>query len=88
MNAAGGGQQGENIMESKYIDGISQIHFLNNMVRMDAFVLAPVPNQDPKQESAGQIVMSPQGFIAALGAMQQMADRLVENGVLQRVEQR
>ena len=76
-----------NTMESKYIDGISQIHFLNNMVRMDAFVLAPAPNQEPNQESAGQIVMTPQGFLSALGAMQQMADKLVENGILQKVGQ-
>ena len=58
------------------------------MVRLDTFVLAPVPNQEPKQENAGQIVMTPQGFLSALGAMQQLADKLVENGVLQKTGQK
>ncbi len=72
-------------MSSKYIDGISQIHFLNNMIRLDTFVLAPASGSEPEQVPAGQIVMTPQGFLSALGAMQQLADKLVESGVFQKV---
>ena len=72
-------------MASKYIDGISQIHFLNNMIRLDTFVLSPTSGADPQQVPAGQIVMTPQGFLSALGAMQQLADKLVESGVFQKV---
>ena len=70
--------------DNMYIDGVSQIHFINNVVRMDTFVLAPQPNADPVPRDSGQIIMTPQGFIAALGAMQQMADRLTEAGVLRK----
>ncbi len=73
-------------MNNTYIDGISQIHFLNNMVRMDTFVLAPASGEEPRQEKTGQIVMTPQGFLSALGAMQQLADRLVEAGVLTKAQ--
>ncbi len=72
---------------SRYIDGISQVHFINGMVRMDLFTLQPQPNAEPLQDKAGQLVMTPQGFLNALGAMQQLADRLAEAGVIQRVQQ-
>ena len=72
-------------MGSKYIDGISQVHFLNNLIRLDTFVLAPSAGSEPEQKPAGQIVMTPQGFLSALGAMQQLADKLVESGVFQKV---
>ncbi len=74
-------------MENSYIDGISQIHFVNNMVRLDTFVLEPKQDAEPEQVRAGQIVMTPQGFLSALNAMQQLADRLVESGVFQKVSQ-
>ncbi len=72
-------------MGSKYIDGISQIHYLNNLIRLDTFVLSPSSGSEPDQVPAGQIVMTPQGFLSALGAMQQLADKLVESGVFQKV---
>ena len=72
---------------SRYIDGISQVHFINGMVRMDLFTLQPQPNAEPLQDKAGQLVMTPQGFLNALGAMQQLADKLAEAGVIQRVQQ-
>ncbi len=74
-------------MDTMYIDGISRIHFINGMVRMEAFLLEPQAEGEPAQAGAGQLIMTPQGFLSALGAMQQLAQRLEESGVIQRTGQ-
>ena len=74
-------------MSAQYIDGISQVHFMNGMIKMDLFTLQPQPDAEPLQEKAGQLVMTPQGFLSALGAMQQLADKLVEAGIIQKTQQ-
>lgn len=72
-------------MESPiFIDGFQQLHFIGGMVRADMFNLVPAQEGEPRQNFAGQLIMTPQGFIAALNAMQQLADKLIEAGVLQR----
>lgn len=68
----------------KYIDGFSQLHFIAGMVRADMFVFAPGAGEKPDQKDAGRLVMTPQGFLTVLNSMQQLADRLVEAGILQR----
>ena len=70
--------------DTMYVDGVSQIHFLGGMVRMDMFTLKPGEGQQPAQQEAGQIVMTPQGLVSCINAMQQLADRLVTAGVLQK----
>ncbi len=67
-----------------YIDGFSQIHFINGMVRIDTFQLQPQKNSEPTKNDDTQIIMTPQTFIEALSAMQQLAEKLTENGILQR----
>ncbi len=69
-----------------YIDGISQVHFVGGMIRIDTFVLSLQPEAEAVPEDAGQLVMTPQAFVGALDAMQQLADKLAEAGVLQRRE--
>ena len=69
-----------------YIDGFSQVHFVGGMIRIDTFVLSPQPDAEAMPEDAGQLVMTPQAFVGALDAMQQLADKLAEAGVLQRRE--
>ena len=71
-------------MKKKYIDGFSQVHFIGGMVRINMFTFLPVPDAEPTQEDAGQLVMTPQAFVGALNAMQQLADRLTDAGILQR----
>ena len=74
-------------MQKKYyIDGIQQVHFIGGMVRMDMYQLVPQANAEPSQEGVGQLIMTPQGFISALGAMQQLAERLVEAGILEKTK--
>ncbi len=67
-----------------YIDGFSHVHFVGGMIRIDTFVLAPQPGAEAVPDDAGQLVMTTQAFVGALDAMQQLADKLSEAGVLQR----
>lgn len=75
------------MIKHHYIDGIRQLHFVGGMVRMDTFVLQPQQGSEPEMQDGPQLIMTPQGFLASLNAMQQLAEKLVENGVLQRAQQ-
>ena len=71
-----------------YADGIGQIHFAGGMVRFDFMTLQPEENgKAPVPENKIRMIMPPQGFLAAFNSMQQLIDRLVEAGVLQKNEQ-
>jgi len=70
-----------------FADGIGQIHFAGGMVRYDFITLQPNENgQAPTPEASLRIIMPPQGFLSAFNAMQQLIDKLVEAGVLQKNE--
>ena len=70
-----------------YADGIGQIHFAGNMVRYDVVTLQPEEDgKAPTPQSNVRIIMPPQGFLAAFNSMQQLIDKLVEAGVLQKNE--
>ena len=69
----------------QYIDGISQIHFVGGMVRLDMFTLSPQPGSEPLQSDAGRIVMTPQTFLSVFDSMQQFVAKLAEAGVLREV---
>ena len=67
-----------------FIDGVSQVHFLNGNVRLDTFVLQGQQGAEPTQVENAQLVLTPQGFLSMLGAMQQLAEKLAEAGILQK----
>lgn len=77
-------------MENKkeiFVDGIGQIHFAGNMVRFDFVSLQPeADGKAPVPQSDVRIIMPPQGFLSAFNSMQQLIDKLVEAGVLQKKE--
>ena len=71
-----------------FADGIGQIHFAGGMVRYDFVTLQPEEEgKAPVPQSNVRIIMPPQGFLGALNSMQQLIDKLVEAGVLQKNEQ-
>lgn len=77
------------MMEKKEIfaDGIGQIHFAGGMVRFDFVTLQPeADGKAPTPQGNIRVIMPPQGFLAAFNSMQQLIDKLVENGVLQKNE--
>ena len=72
-------------IREEYVDGVSQIHFANGMVRIDLARIEPKEGQEkPDQIPFERLIFNPQGFLNALGAMQQLVDKLVDAGVLQR----
>ena len=74
-------------MEKKevFADGIGQIHFAAGMVRFDFVTLQPAEEgKAPVPESNLRIIMPPQGFLGAFNSMQQLIDKLLEAGVLQK----
>ncbi len=70
-----------------FADGVGQIHFAGGMVRYDFVTLQPEENgKAPVPQSNVRVIMPPQGFLAAFHSMQQLIDKLVEAGVLQKNE--
>lgn len=77
-------------MDSKkeiFADGIGQIHFAGGMVRFDFMTLQPEEDgKTPTPKSNIRVIMPPQGFLGAYNSMQQLINKLVEAGVLQKNE--
>ncbi|MBR4884871.1 MAG: hypothetical protein IKZ33_06120 [Lentisphaeria bacterium] len=70
-----------------FADGIGQIHFAGGMVRYDFVTLQPEEEgKAPVPEATVRIIMPPQGFLSAFNSMQQLIDKLLEAGVLQKNE--
>ncbi|MDO4585737.1 MAG: hypothetical protein Q4C95_00410 [Planctomycetia bacterium] len=68
-----------------YADGIGQIHFAGGMVRFDFVTLQPTADGEaPTPEKSERIIMPPQGFLNTFNSMQQLIDKLVAAGVLQK----
>ncbi len=65
-----------------YIDGIRQINFMSGTIRMELFYKKPTEYDEENKESAGELIMTVEGFLSAMNAMQQTADILVEKGIL------
>ncbi len=71
--------------EEIYADGIGQIQFSGNMFRFDFVTIQPTGEKEPNKFEVNQrIIMPPQGFLAAFNSMQQLIDKLVAAGVLQK----
>ena len=70
-----------------FADGIGQIHFAGGMVRFDFVTLQPTEDGKATVHQGNiRVIMPPNGFLAAFNSMQQLIDKLVENGVLQKNE--
>jgi len=80
------------VKQEIFADGLGQIHFNGNVMRMDFVAIKPetaVPaeGQDGVQNMGifvpVRIVMTPKDFLAAFSNMQKMITQLVEQGVLE-----
>ncbi len=70
-----------------FADGIGQIHFAGGMVRFDFITLQPEEDgKAPAPQSNMRIIMPPQGFLNAFNSMQQLIDKLLEAGLLEKNE--
>ncbi|MBO5803147.1 MAG: hypothetical protein J6R64_05340 [Lentisphaeria bacterium] len=77
-------------METKkeiFADGIGQIHFAAGMVRFDFVTLQPEEDgKAPVPQSNIRIIMPPQGFLGAYNSMEQLINKLLDAGILQKNE--
>ena len=76
---------GNNEEQEFYADGVGQIQFAAGMVRCNFISL--LPEKDGKTLTAKNrfhLVMPPQGLLNTFNSMQQLIDKLLEAGVLQR----
>ena len=70
-----------------YADGIGQIHFAGMMVRFDFVTLQPkAEGEPPVPESTIRVIMPPQGFLSAYNSMEQLINKLLDAGILQKNE--
>ena len=70
-----------------FADGIGQIHFAGAMVRFDFVTLQPGEDgAAPVPQSNIRVIMPPQGFLSAYNSMEQLINKLLEAGVLQKNE--
>ena len=70
-----------------FADGIGQLHFAGGMVRFDFVTLQPgEEGKAPVPQSNVRIIMPPQGFLGAFNSMQQLIEKLLAAGVLQKNE--
>ncbi|MBS1371209.1 MAG: hypothetical protein HPZ91_14755 [Lentisphaeria bacterium] len=69
-----------------FVDGIGQIHFTGGMVRFDFVTVQPKEGEAVETQVVQRVIMPPQGFLNTFGSMQQLIDKLVEAGVLQKNE--
>ena len=78
----------DNSKKEIFADGIGQIHFAGGMVRFDFVTLQPDEEgkKDPAAVCNERIIMPPQGFLNAFNSMQNLIDKLLDAGVLQKNE--
>lgn len=72
-----------------YVEGMGEMSFNMGMVRVNLVGLSHTEkdeNGNPIPENRQQIILSLRGFLASLAAMQNMADKLTEAGVLKKKE--
>lgn len=65
-----------------FLDGVKRINFIAGTIRMELFYNHPTEYDEENTESAGELIMTVDGFLSAMNAMQRTADMLVERGVL------
>ncbi len=80
---------GKTDKEEVFVDGIGTMVFLGGLIRADMVRLEPDSNnpEKPTIKVVQKILISPQGFLQALGAMTELANKLKSSGVFQQREE-
>lgn len=69
-----------------YADGIANIAIIEGVARFDLVSFAPT-NDDPKAiKAVGTVAMSVQGLLRTHGQLNDLVNKLVEQGVLKKAE--
>jgi hypothetical protein len=68
-----------------YCDGIGNVTFVGNMVRLDLVALSPTEKDKqgrPAAELRTQVVMPPEAFLRSFAMFQNLMKQLVDKGVV------
>ena len=72
-----------------YSDGVSNIHWCGNMVKLDLVSYNPQERgKPPIPENTHRIVMPPGGLLALADSANALIEKLVAAGVFQKLEQK
>jgi len=75
------------IKQELFTDGIEQINYSSNMVRMDFMTLQPTyNNENPIAEVNFRVIMTTHAFLDVYNNMQQLINKLIDAGVLSKQE--
>lgn len=69
-----------------FIDGVGNISLVDGVVRMDLLELAPGEAGKPTPAKIGSLAMTLPGFLRTADQVNQVLNKLVEQGVLKRNE--
>ncbi len=76
--------------DRKFIDGIESISFMEGMVHLELFNYIAgsqkEKGQRPELEITEELILTPQGFLRAFSAMQNLVQQLEQAGVVRRNE--
>ena len=78
------------MMNEVFADGVSEVNIAGGIVRINFVSLSATLKDEkgtPVRELRQRIVLTPQGVLELNGAMQQVIEKLISTGVLQRSPQ-
>ena len=70
-----------------FADGVSEVNIASGLARINFVSLSGTLKDDkgnPQRELRQRVVITPQGVLELFGALQQVIERLVEAGLIQR----
>ncbi len=74
--------------ERKFVDGVETISFMEGMVHMELFNYIAgsqkQKGQRPKMDVTEELIFTPQGFLRAFSAMQNLVNQLEQAGVVKK----
>jgi hypothetical protein len=70
-----------------FADGVSEVNIAGGIVRINFVSLSKDDKGTPVRELRQRVVLTPQGVLELNAAMQQVIEKLISTGVLQRAPQ-
>lgn len=70
-----------------FSDGIDSVSLTDGLIRMELYNVSPRGENTPggtAKEISGELIMTPQGFIRAFAAMEDLVNQLVAAGIIKR----
>lgn len=73
----------ETAVPQQYADGLSQIHVINDMVKLEFFTQIPTSPEKIEPFITGRLVLTLQGYLQMFEVMKDINSKLVANGTIE-----